>query len=199
MDQLRPVILAQAKEMMAQMGREVEDEYPINGPPPGRATVAGRGRAKGAYRQAKQTQSQEAMLGYNSNNNQMANVMVVCEVCSILNAHGGAYCSVCSAKLPKADAPQQQERVKAHRASMAQGMQAPQYLGQPDFGPPDGKWLCELPFTRSPGAAPGVFRAFLKDAVTVMDNQTWCVGSVWGRHLRAGLTPRYTGSKPRTT
>ena len=169
-DQLKPVILKQAMELMNEIaaGNIPADEPIMGGGAGGRPTIAGKGKGK-SYKQAKAVQSSNDALGYDKAS---PNVIVVCTVCSIVNAHGGPYCQVCSTPLPKPNDPAQQERVRQH-ARMSVTALPPQAYGIPDFGPPDGKWLVELPYTRQGGSVPGTIKIFVKEAVSVMDSQTW--------------------------
>jgi len=154
MDQLKPIIIAQDRETNGGSVRQDQEEYdhfPTNG------------NSRSAFKPMTRQVSAFEELGYISSDS-AAQAMVVCEVCSILNMHGGAFCMVCSAPLPKADDPAQQNRVRNHRMSMQ--VVSPMHYG--DFGPSDGKWLCALPFRNG-----GTFRCFVKDSASVMDQQTW--------------------------
>jgi len=163
-DQLRPVILAQAKEMMSTMGNQNQDGYdtfPLQG-----SVAGGSTRMAGAFRphMMRQTSNFDE-LGYTGEGN--PNVMVVCDVCSILNMHGGQNCMVCNAKLPNPDAPKMQEKVQQRRMSVQ--INAASFIPPPSgFGPADGVWLSSVPFRNG-----GTFKAFVMDAVSVMDQQTW--------------------------
>ena len=159
MDQLRPIIIAQGREAMAaNPDQEEYDSFP-SGPGP---MMAG-GAARNAYRPMQRQVSQFEELGYISSD-ASAETMVVCEVCSILNMHGGTHCVVCSAPLPKPDDPSQQTKVRNHRMSM----QVVNPISMGDFGPSDGKWLCTFSYRGG-----GTFRTFVKDSASVMDQQTW--------------------------
>jgi len=179
-DQLRPVILAQAKELMATLSNtEHYDTFPMQG------TVAGGGsfRSAGAFRpQMMRQTSNFDELGYTGEVS--PNLMVVCDVCSILNMHGGQNCMVCNARLPSPDAPKQQEKVNQRRQSVQ--INATSFIPPPSgFGPDSGVWLCSVPFRGN-----GVFKAYVMDAVSVMDQQTWEQTAVYivGCEFTNGLT-----------
>ncbi|KAH9260285.1 hypothetical protein BASA81_001455 [Batrachochytrium salamandrivorans] len=164
MDQLRPIIIQQGKEQMATTEDEEYDVFPT-GDAPRRQTQMGATHGKNAFRPSAQHTSTFQGFGYDQDEGAGAEAMVVCEVCSILNMHGGSACLVCNAQLPRANDPVQQTRVRHHRESMQ--VVAPLNAGG-EFGPPGGKWLCQLPFRNG-----GTFKCFVKDCASVMDQQTW--------------------------
>lgn len=152
MDQLKPIIIAQGREaMQARPDQEEYDSFPNANP--------GRSSFKPFQKQVSTFEE----LGYMASDNSKP---VVCKVCSIVNMHGGVNCMICNAELPNADDPEEQARVRHHRMSMQ--VVSPMQSMMGDFGPPDGRWLCSLSYRGN-----GVFKAFVKDCVTVMDQQTW--------------------------
>jgi hypothetical protein len=99
--------------------------------------------------------------------------MIVCDVCSITNTHKGSNCKVCGSRLP--------------RESQDLAVELMDGSGQNGFGPPNGKWLCQLPFRQG-----GTFKCFLMEAITVMDQKTcsYTPAFVLGCEFAQGLMKR---------
>jgi hypothetical protein len=148
-DQLLPVILQQAKEQVK------DDEYMIR---------ENTRRKNSSYR--KQTTT-STTTGNNA-------VMVVCNVCSILNSHGGTHCVICAAKLPEPHDLAQQEKVQKHLSS-SNMLRFTDNHHEPRFGPDDGNWLCSFQFNPVGGREDdlGTFRCFVSQPVSAMNPATW--------------------------